>query len=176
MYDRDQVIEKINKYYDLGESASESWYSEAHSFCVSLSEKYNQPVFIVAGIVAALSVRTRWEVNKEMTIAFLQDKVVRHLPRQINIVKSILLCKDSEDVYILLGNKTKSFYINILHPEFNDHVTLDSHMIKGLLNKQGICNKRYMWLSTIIRYEATKRKLKGHELQARVWEAIRKKK
>ena len=40
-----------------------AWYAEAYEQCRIMADRYDLPIYIVAGVVAALSPNNRWERN-----------------------------------------------------------------------------------------------------------------
>ena len=48
-------------------AAGIAWYAEAYEECRTISDRYGLPVYVVVGVVAALSPNNRWSTNKVNT-------------------------------------------------------------------------------------------------------------
>lgn len=187
MLNSNQILERIDYWYNKGEKASENWYSEANSYVHNLSLIYNVPVRVVAGVLASLSVLKRWEQNKEMTETFLECQECKHTTIQAKKAHTIYMMskvnlfpkdvvQDSHIMLILGGEKTKSFYHNIMYPQTSGYVTLDAHMLK-IFNKGNlkITKNQYQALSNYFIQKAYKYQIPVSALQARIWCKLREK-
>lgn len=111
------------------------WYLEANSYCKELSARFNLPVHVVAGIIAAYSPQTGWQENKRYTLSFLINPKVRHKSLVQDVkARTIagLVCEN--EIYSALSVndaawKTKAFFLNILNPDVVTSVTIDRHAI-----------------------------------------------
>ena len=133
---------KIKAVYELATIVEQqdgiTWYLAAESICHTLSDEYNVPVFVAAGVVAALSPRNRWERNvqdaESLIAAYLAGGVDQAAATKVctfgkNKQKAIailsLSCPSDADVKaILSGPKMIEFYQCILG---QDDVCIDGH-------------------------------------------------
>ena len=133
---------KIKAVYELATIVEQqdgiTWYLAAESICHTLSDEYNVPVFVAAGVVAALSPRNRWERNvqdaESLIAAYLAGGVDQAAATKVctfgkNKQKAIailsLSCPSDTDVEaILSGPKMIEFYHCILGL---DDVCIDGH-------------------------------------------------
>jgi hypothetical protein len=124
-----------------------AWYFNANNLCKLMSIKYNLTLQQTVGILAALSPATSWnqniiDINNFCSLlqAGKDIKSVVVTTYGSNKLKAYYLWLHSEltekEVYkVLLGyrkhlNKTSSFYMNILHPELNESITIDRHSFR----------------------------------------------
>lgn len=187
MLNSNQILERIDYWYNKGDKASESWYLDALSYCDNLSLIYNVPVRVVTGVLASLSVLKRWEQNKEMTEIFFECQECKHTTTQAKKAELIYSMKDFDyglgenglDKYIMSalgGEKTKAFYSNIMYPQTSGYVVLDSHMLKSFNNgKLKVTKNQYQALSNYFIQKAFEYQIPVSSLQARIWVELRKK-
>jgi len=144
---RARVKNNILKVYNKADAHTD-WYVDAHAFCKGLSIKYNRPLSVVVGIVSALSPLKTWDKNKEIAEYYLQTNSVLKGGKYINFTKQcdkvlqldrcwLIWNKVTDEgiQYILKGEKTKSFYLNIMHPSQESKVTVDRHAIAVALGR-----------------------------------------
>lgn len=116
-----------------------NWYKDAHNFCKEQSERFNVSLEAVVGILAYLSPQKHWNLNKLQTIEFLETHNVTNgmiNSRQLQGCTSIIngdIC--FLDLISERAMKIRNFYHNILDPTDENHVTVDTHMVKAYLNK-----------------------------------------
>ncbi len=185
MSNSNQILERIDYWYNKGEKASENWYSEANSYVHNLSLIYNVPVRVVAGVLASLSVLKRWEQNKEMTEIFFECQECKHTTTQAKKAESIYGLQRYEDTLsdteldrlimeFLGGEKTKSFYYSIIYPQTSPYVVLDSWMLKAFNNgKLKPSKNQYQALSNYFIQKAYEYQIPVSALQARIWCKLR---
>lgn len=137
--------------------ADGDWYGRAHELCTAWAGAYNLPVRVVAGVLAVTSPQTSWTRNRldahtiivaehehsDVPIPLLADRLLdaQHnggalltQPKRIIIAAlSMLRYWDVPD-YLGNGPKVRSFYDNIRDPETSMSVTVDTHMIRALLD------------------------------------------
>lgn len=112
-----------------------NWYENANQYAKELSSRYNVPLQVIAGIIAAYSPQTGWQENKRYTVSFLINPKGRHksLVQDIKARKIVTLTSEN-DIYNALSIndaawKTKAFFLNILNPDIVTSVTIDRHAI-----------------------------------------------
>lgn len=177
--------ELIDFYYSKSRKEDEDWYQEARDYCEDLSNEYQIPLRVVVGILASLSPKKRWELNKKMTETFLECQECKHTTTQAKKAHTIYMMskvnplpkdivQDSHIMLLLGGEKTKAFYHNIMYPQTSGYVTLDAHMLK-IFNKGNlkITKNQYQALSNYFIQKAHKYQIPVSALQARLWVAIR---
>lgn len=187
MLNSNQILERIDYWYNKGDKASESWYLDALSYCNNLSLIYNVPVRVVAGVLASLSVLKRWEQNKEITEVFFECQECKHTTTQAKKADAIYGLQRYEDTLsdieldrlimeFLGGEKTKAFYHCIVYPQTSGYVCLDSHMLKAFNNGNLKPSKnQYQALSNYFIQKAFEYQIPISALQARIWVEVRKK-
>jgi hypothetical protein len=85
-----------------------------------------------AGIIAALSPNTRWEVNIAAAAEFYRDQSASlHVYTQM--AKATLIYGGAEPVDVLRGPKELAFYRNISDPAGSTAVTVDRHAARAAL-------------------------------------------
>ncbi len=114
-------------------SEGAAWYALVNAWCVDRADTYGVSVDTVAGIVAALSPRLRWEDNLADADRVLSGSSGACRALRANVAKAerILAGESPEDV--LGGRKVRSFYRNILLVRLSLDVTVDVHMWRALV-------------------------------------------
>ena len=134
-YTKQRIVKNILSFYSLASlqelKDGREWYTEANEFAKQLANRFNITIQQVAGVIAATSPQTAWDVNKTFAVSFLlrPAKFSKKSACQLEKCKAILKTTDEGEIYNLQGegaHKTKRFYLNILHPELN-FVTVDRH-------------------------------------------------
>lgn len=159
-----------------------AWYNNANEFAAGLSAKYELPIEVICGVIAALSPQKDWELNKVCTVSFFNGNK-KGLSTKINVNKAIEI-RDTKDINdipsILLGKydgfKTHAFYHNLSKPKGCDHVTLDRHAI-GLAffsdyttyDRIRLTKAQYNYIQDNYKAVAAFYGLLPHELQAILW-------
>ena len=163
------------------------WYQHNHSYCCRSCLLCNaQPkvrdiqlkTFI--GVVAALSPACSWENNIVQAISLFKshepDKLI-YTTYGANVRKAIKIKQGMEPLNILGGYKVRAFYKNLLEPEKNNRVCIDTHIL-NMLHDRILTDKekkvffqtsRYQLIEQLLISEAGKYGMKGHELQAVLW-------
>lgn len=136
------ILNVFNQSTQAEKTEGANWYLTAHNFARSLATKYDKPLFVIAGIIAALSPAITWEQNKIDTDTFLRIKKAKKKVTTANVstygnnlgkAERIYKC-DFNEVYRILrgktGRKTANFYVNIFCPNYHNAVTIDRHAYK----------------------------------------------
>lgn len=130
-----------------------SWYKEARSMALDMSNDYNIDFPVVCGIVSCLSPQKHWFENIKLTEIFLMSKGedCKHTGTQkskacriysLNGIRS----RDTQIATIefeLGGLKTINFFRNVYNPKDENYVTLDSHMGQIMMGKKTFTPKQY---------------------------------
>jgi len=156
------------------------WYPISNSFCKTISLKYQVPISKVIAITAAFSPLKSWSTNQKMVIQFFENRKSLHTKSQTQKVMEIFLLildnyteeeLDDKIMKILNGKKTSSFYHNIKYPYTSSKVTIDSHIIKGIVNSniKTLSPKNYVLVEKTILDTSKKLNYKGLHLQAILW-------
>lgn len=155
-----------------------SWYENANSLSLQLSEKSGLKDFQTSGIISAFSPSTRWEDNVKCAESFILYNSSGHVRQQIEKANCILISECPKEVSkILNGLKTVNFYYNIYLPNDKNYVTIDRHMINLATRIEGLVDpspKQYHFLveETIKFSKFTN--LKPNQVQAILWITWRK--
>ena len=133
------------------EKENNHWYQEANEWAVEVSEfllsftGQNVSVQQVLGVVSALSPMQEWNKNKEIAIELIMTGDTGYMERGKQKARDILSIPDNlnstnspitndylldlEIKSILNGEKTKTFYENMVYPTRSSGVTVDRHAI-----------------------------------------------
>ena len=181
-----------------------AWYAEAYEQCRIIADRHDLPIYIVVGVVAALSPNNRWSTNvtnaDDLITAWHNDDT----PDKVSVctynamkLKAWSILREMPDRYeendtlivdevktILNGKKIVCFYENIMG---DDTCTIDGHArniaynerVNLTDNKTSIGVKEYANLQDAYRIAASRcrvngRRLKAYELQAITWVTWRK--
>lgn len=143
-YSKTKIKNNIMKTYLLRiEKENNHWYQEANEWAVEVSEfllsftGQNVSVQQVLGVVSALSPMQEWNKNKETAIELIMSGDCGYMERGKQKARDILAIPkmlgihslDSEIKSILNGEKTKTFYENMVYPTRSSGVTVDRHAI-----------------------------------------------
>ena len=141
-YSKTKIKNNIMKTYLLRiEKENNHWYQEANEWAVEVSEfllsftGQNVSVQQVLGVVSALSPMQEWNKNKEIAIELIMTGDTGYMERGKQKARDILRLGghfrhfDTEIKSILNGEKTKTFYENMVYPTRSSGVTVDRHAI-----------------------------------------------
>ena len=181
-----------------------AWYAEAYEQCRVMADRYDLPIYIVAGVVAALSPNNRWSTNVTNAYDLINAWHNDDTPDNVSVctynamkLKAWSILREMPDRYeendtlivdevktILNGKKIVCFYENIMG---DDTCTIDGHArniaynerVNLTDNKTSIGVKEYANLQDAYRIAASRcrvngRRLKAYELQAITWVTWRK--
>src|SRR5688500_13104172 len=104
-----------------------TWYRDANTFAQKLSEKYGITMEQACGVMAATSIRTRWEANLADATLACAGLLNKGLKIRYQKCEAILASDDTgieAVLQILRGPKIKAFCKNILDPDGRD-ATID---------------------------------------------------
>ena len=192
-----QILKLYRNATDQEQLEGAGWYVQAHEICKLIANKFSCPLPKVVGVVAALSPATNWQQNiadaNNLILAWHHcidpDQVVctTYGPNKAKAINILNLNGSNErDIEALLlhkskVNKTTCFYLNILHPDNDDLVTVDRHAIRIALGNSiavdNICmtEKRYRNITKAYQVAASGIDISAISLQAVVWCAYRRK-
>lgn len=168
-----------------------SWYTEANQYCKELAQRFQLPLQVVTGIIAAYSPQTGWQENKRYTLSFLINPTGRHksLVQDIKARKIAGLVCENEIYSALSVNdaawKTKAFFLNILNPDVVTSVTIDRHAIavsiqhpdktEALSDDYGkLTKKQYEFFERAYVLAANELDILPQQLQAITWTVYRR--
>ena len=122
-------IEKVLSYATPEEKEYWTrWYPGAHALAWKLAKKFDQPLNIVAGVLAVLSPRTDWINNVGFASAALAGnwEEVRTISPE-NERKAWSLINEG-DFSVIRGDKVHKFFQSIYDPQrFENEVVVDTH-------------------------------------------------
>lgn len=175
-----RLINRINKlYYQATKEQHNNnvnWYAVANYHAQKLSDKFNVDMFIVVGVLAALSPNNKWQRNLIDAELFLEKpslttKVCTFFGQRHKAL-AIMQAKDVQEVrQILGGQKTQNFYENILFPHYSYAVTVDTWMYRAA--KLPPSKKNFELIANAVTEAARQQQLMPHQYQAVVWSVIR---
>ena len=152
-----------------------SWYRDAHNFCLEVSKHTRTELFIVVGVLSALSPRNKWHRNKVDTIELIKrGKRGKYATFNANRDKALKILNANsigEVKGILNGRKITSFFNNIVYPTVNSTVTIDVWAFRTVELEHK--NKNYSIAEQAYKNVANKLGIKAHNLQAMLWTNIR---
>jgi hypothetical protein len=152
------------------------WYIEANEFAVNLADTYNLPVYMVCGIISALSPRCRWYKNKRHAIMACEGYFTA-IPTFNKIKdKARAMLIDGLHPLEVMGKtapKTTAFYHNIFSAgQDTDHVTIDIWIIRllsGDKHRQQVSPKQYNTIAQAIKNVAQTTDYTPAQVQAICW-------
>jgi hypothetical protein len=173
------VVNNLKRVYQLCNATDlqdgKSWYENANSFSLSLSEKYNVDKMKTAGIISALSPQKEWEHNKILAEEFISTggRVCRHTAQQGRKAKNILRSSSShQEIEVILGGlKTINFFNNIFNPFSEHHVTVDRHHLYMSIgwDARDCTTKQYEFIKQNTIAFANEQELLPNKLQSILW-------
>lgn len=173
---KQKILDLIATLDETNYQASLDWYFILHDYAANLAERTNLPLFQVAGIISALSPMVMFTTNLRDAERFCSTRSIANLATyRSQRLKALMILgarNEKEVLKILNGNKTKTFYLNILKPETSMDVCLDSWMQK-VFEFKNYTPKRYREASETIAEIAQELNLKPHQVQALTWVAAR---
>jgi len=159
-----------------------TWYSIAHTFCVTASEAYAIPLDKVVGVLALLSPQCAWETNKLATLDMLERRDTTRQVYPDNITKALRLLNGETFEQITnhrrYGHKVRAFYDNILLLDKSEAVTVDTHATRAAFNLVDLSTRHVRWvfecggnkvIAEAYKQVARHYKIAPHKLQATVW-------
>lgn len=158
------------------------WYAEAHSFAKSLTSP-GLSLVQSCGIVAALSPMKQWNENKRIAALLAKENIDSGIHTSTCTQKALRIkfCASEGQINeqmvldILNGEKIKSFFINILHPEKVEHVTIDRHAYSIAVGRKmtdrdmKLTKKQYTYYADIYRELAKELGVSPSLLQSATW-------
>jgi len=188
------TIENIKTIYELATPEERkhgfTWYKIANIECLKIADKFEMPLYIVVGVVAALSPNNKWDRNitnsHDLIEAFINgDHMESVKVSTYHKMKEKAWCilesmPDYEETKRQLnGQKIVCFFENIMG---EDTCTIDGHARNiyygeriGLTNdKTNIGKKEYQFLQSEYKKLANQYGIKAYEMQAITWVAWRR--
>lgn len=173
---RDKILEAINKLSDTNYQASLDWYFILHDYAKSLAERNGLTLIQTAGIISALSPMVMFTTNLRDAERFCASRSIANLAtyksQRLKALRIIGAKTESEVLEILGGNKTKAFFLNILRPQDDFSVCLDTHMLR-FFGYKNLTPKRYKEASWEVFKVAQELGLMPHQVQALIWTSQR---
>lgn len=181
MFDEKVLSANLNTVYKQHTQedykAGVEFYRLANQECNKLAQKYNITHQQACGIVSCLSPRLKWEFNIRAADRFLSGLRNVHTTTQVKKAERILTETDEKEIAkIINGEKTVSFYYNMLKFTDNSYVTIDRWMLRIVYgeNKITVTDKNYKIIKDVFMKYAKKVKLTPIELQAITWHTARR--
>jgi len=181
-----RVINNILRYYSLSNGDGMTWYNEAHKLALEVSDKTGHGIMNVAGVIAALSPQTSWELNKVYLVRFMRDGIKAKANTGANKTKAArcLQAETVEEIKVILnGNKTTNFFLNMLFPDVDGIATIDRHAVAICIQRpqdaqaisEGVMltDKQYLFFESCYVAAAKSLGIKALELQAITWVSYR---
>ena len=122
------------------------WYHEAHELACSLRDEFGVSLDVAAGVIAALSPRSKWERNmadaRKVIATFCQGRDPMDVPVGTfnrNKEKAVGILMAGTRHGVLSGPKVCAFADNIEDPH-SAAVTVDSHAYNAWIGERAISN------------------------------------
>ena len=158
------------------------WYNNARRFSIEHAKINDISPYKVAGIIAALSPKNKWERNLLDTINVLKykDDLSKYNVCTFNTNRDkalqILKLKDNNNlidniIKILNGIKTVSFFKNIMGIDDHNTVTVDMWMYR--LSNLPRTLPNYQLIQQVILQVAKRLNILGKHVQELLWQYIR---
>jgi hypothetical protein len=191
------IIRLYSKAYPEEIQSGKAWYKQANEIASVMADKYQLSIIQTAGIISALSPGTNWSQNIVDANNFCSLLSTGKYYRSITVTtygnnreKAYLIyCSpelDESGIFkLLLGaskkvNKTSSFFLNILHPDNDQIVTIDRHTyrinlgITEIPESAPLTEKRYFLMNSAYQKASKELEISAIELQAVVWLVFRR--
>lgn len=175
----------LSVYNEAGNVIRPNWYVSANFFAQSLANKYDVPLSVACGVIASLSPLKSWTENKIIAEGFLHNGKGKHTVAFIEKARQIKASNgDVETIALILnGNKTISFFINILEPHQQNFVTIDRHALSIALGRnilenegKGITFNQYQFFANAYNVAGVKAGISPVLMQSITWETWRENK
>lgn len=164
-----------------------NWYKDAQTFCKDTSKKYKIDSYIVASVVSALSPNNKWERNKFDALQVIKAHLSNALQSSVKVCtynankeKAFKILKEGKKISSK-SPKTHAFAMNVGLLS-SDHITVDKHHLRacvctpndGVVNAVKNCTAlQYRRVEAITAKLAKRYRLKGFQMQAIIWVAIK---
>ena len=160
-----------------------TWYKTAHELACELAEQRGLSLDVVAGVIAALSPRSRWERNTRDAERLIAADVVGEDPMAVPVTTfnrnkecAIRVLKAGTRHGVLSGPKVCAFADNIEKPSGNP-ITVDSHSYNAWIGHRAISSgngpritpKRYRECAEGYRKVADLYGIRPSQAQAIIW-------
>ena len=154
-----------------------AWYRVGHDIGVMIGDGNAD---VGCGIIAALSPQEGWDSNIDKAQTMAETGKAGHTELCVSRARAIRNGQAPRDV--LGGQKVRSFYLNLRHPEKNGPVTVDRHAVSivfgralygselRILERPGT----YEVIASAYRAVARRHNLLAHQVQAITWVTWRK--
>lgn len=146
------------------------FYVDAFEWCRRTAKDTRYDTDTVAKVLAATSPLKSWGQNKAITKRVIEGAPVMTQPLTTNrklLVDKILL--DPTMPFPESGVKTWNFYHNIVNPWGRDHVTIDRHMIRPVLNRVSCSRLEYDAIADAVKSVASNFVMAPPTMQAALW-------
>lgn len=178
---RSSMTRRILRHYRLASPAARywgpEWYPAARMTCHAMARAYGLRPETVAGILAALSPRIRWETNLSAAWALLAGERIRGpYKRSIRRAEHILVTDDAgcDPLDMLSGPKVRAFYAAIM--DIPGPAVIDSWALRAATGLAWADAPSPTAYDPVARAYASAARILGqpvHAVQATVWLAVR---
>lgn len=183
------ILKVYKQSTDQDRSDGISWYRDALDFCETVALEYGLSVYVVAGVVTALSPRNKWDRNKQDAISLIKAftegssiddvKVCTFSANKNKAITIIKQCNDMAQVLLILKGPKMTEFFNCIVGVVD--VCIDGHAYAiwqgeriTLANVPSIGVKLRREIKADYMKAAKKAKISPAELQAVTWCAWRR--
>jgi hypothetical protein len=189
-YTKRKLVNSVIRFYNEATTEElvngKAWYNDAHNLAREYASKTGYNLMNVCGVISALSPQTSWELNKVYLVRFLRDGVNAKANTGLNKdkAKRCLEATNVEEIKAILnGDKTTSFFLNILFPDVDEVATIDRHAVAITIQRPDkvkalkpvqLTSNQYRLIEQVYVEASKKIGIKTLELQAITWVAYRR--
>ncbi len=180
-----QILKNVNQVW-LKASSEDitkglTWYEDAYNLAKGISARTGANLVNVIGVISAISPGVAQHTNIKQAEDFLLDEnaVLSTYPAfRDKAVQIALPFHNYDDIKSILigtrnrGKKTANFFANMYDYQFNTNVTVDRWMYRAAQTDNNI--KYYDQIEDAVRLIASSEGLLPHQVQATIWETIRR--
>lgn len=177
VYSQSEVVNNILKIYQDSKAVHTgyNWYQDAHRIARDWAQEFGLTTLQAAGVIAALSPNTSWEMNLEIAEEFLRTGTCGHTGTMLSKAGQCIVSNSVEEsLEILNGMKISNFFLNILFPDIQTGVTIDRHAVAIAMGEVPagpikMTQKQYRFFQIAYEIAADVLGLLPHQLQAVTW-------
>lgn len=154
------------------------WYQDAHDYAWKLSNTYGITLEQAAGLIAATSIRTRWDANLRDAMLAGAGLLTTGLKLRYQKTRAIMALPESDAgldavLAILKGPKVSAFARNIIDPN-GDEATIDVWMCRAFdVPHSAAKGALYDQMQDAVRIVARQCDVPVPTMQAIIWVIVR---
>lgn len=172
------MVERLSRHYDRAteadRAAGRAWYPEARRFIRTVADAHGLSRSTVAGVVAALSPRTRWSANRRMALQCIAHGTPGADCLRRNAENAARILSGEHPRVVLRGPKTRAFYLALVGDNYATVIdTWMLHAVGWPTTDGGVKPTDYERIADALRDAAERAGEKPAPYQATVWVVVR---